>query len=317
MEKTVLIVDRNAEWYAQQLRPRFAGCAFVAAKDASAGVQEAAAAKAQVLVGLAPYLSAELIGAMPRLDWIHALTSGVDNLLAMPEISAHVAISASRGIHGPQMSELAILLMLSLQRRFPEMLANQRAQTWHRWPQPLLAGKTVCLVGIGSIAEVLVERCRAFGMNVTGVSAGRRDVPGFTKVYDRANICAAAAEADFLVVIAPYSAATHHLVDDAVLEAMRPHAFLINIARGGCVDEAALVRHLRAGSIAGAGLDVFDTEPLPAAHPLWSAPNVIVTPHIGGMSDTYAAQALPVLERNLAAYLADGAVALPDRVTRA
>jgi phosphoglycerate dehydrogenase-like enzyme len=314
MAGSFLIVDKDAGWYAHALRAAFPSCEFVAAPDAASAATHSAGAR--VLIGLAPGLSASLIAAMPRLAWVHALTTGVDNLLSMPELGRKVAITASRGIHGPQMSELAILLMLSLGRRFPQMLANQSAQVWQRWPQPLLAGKTACLVGLGAIAEALAERARAFGMTVTGVSDGRGEVPGFARIFPRARLCEAATEADFLVVIVPYTPQTHHLVNDAVLAAMPPHAFLINISRGGCVDEAALMRHLETGSIAGAGLDVFATEPLPPGHPIWSAPNVIVTPHIGGMSDTYAAQALPVLARNIAAYIAGGVDVLPDRVAR-
>jgi phosphoglycerate dehydrogenase-like enzyme len=314
MKDRFLIVDKDAEWFARELRASFRGVEFIAASDPASAM--ARAAGAQVLIGLAPALPASLIAAMPRLAWVHALTTGVDNLLAMPELGIEVALSSSRGIHGPQMSELAILLMLSLGRRLPQMLANQSAQVWQRWPQPLLAGKTACLVGLGAIAEALAARLHAFGVTVTGVSDGRGEVTGFARIFPRARLREAAAEADFLVVIVPYAPQTHHLVNDAVLAAMPARAFLINISRGGCVDEAALLRHLATGSIAGAGLDVFATEPLPPGHPIWSAPNVIITPHVGGMSDTYAAQALPVLARNIAAFLAGGVNALPDRVAR-
>ena len=112
----------------------------------------------------------------------------------------------------------------------------------------------------------------------------------------------AAAEADFLVVIVPYAAATHHSVNAGVLAAMRPTAHLINIARGGCVDEAALLECLDRGAIAGAALEVFATEPLPQDSAFWHDPHGMVTPHIGGMSDCYAEQVLPLLIRNLTAF---------------
>jgi phosphoglycerate dehydrogenase-like enzyme len=119
-----------------------------------------------------------------------------------------------------------------------------------------------------------------------------------------------------VVVVVPYSRSTHHLVGQDVLAAMRPEAFLINLSRGGCVDEPALLAALAAGTIAGAGLDVFNTEPLPVASPFWGLPNVIVTPHIGGMSDTYHEQALPLVAANLDAYARQGAGGLAGRIER-
>ena len=113
-----------------------------------------------------------------------------------------------------------------------------------------------------------------------------------------------APELDFLVVLIPHDLKTENIVNRSVLEAMKPSAFLINLARGGVVDETALIDALTKGSIAGAGLDVFQTEPLPADHPLWGMENVIITPHNGGLCDVYVNYALPILEKNLRRYLA-------------
>jgi len=274
------------------------------------------ASKAEILAALAPRIPADLVATMPRLEWVHALTTGVDNLLMMPTLGADIIITNSRGIHGLQMSELAILQMLALARKFPEMLANQRQAKWERWPQPLLLDKTVCIVGLGVIAEALAARCRAFGMRVTGVSNGRQEVDGFDRIYRRADLKAAASEADFLVVVVPYSQETHHLINAEIFEAMKPSAYFINISRDGCVDEVTLLAHLRAGQIAGAALDVFEATPLPTDSPLWSQPNLILTPQIGGMSDIYARQALPIFISHLKAYAEGGAAALQNRVNR-
>ncbi|AVH45396.1 D-2-hydroxyacid dehydrogenase [Agrobacterium tumefaciens] len=254
---------------------------------------------AECLVGIAPLITAEMISRMPRLKWIHALTTGVDNLIAMGNLPSDVIVTNTSGIHGPQMSELAILLMLSLPRQFPRILANQTDAHWDRIPQPLLSGKTVCIVGVGAVADALAPRCAAFGMTIIGVSDRHTELEGFARIYPPEQLEDAVGGADFVVVLTPYTPSTHHIISDAVLSAMPSHAYLVNIARGGCVDETALLSHLRSGSIAGAALDVFSVEPLPREHPLWTEPNVIVTPHIGGMSDIYAEQALPVFERHL------------------
>lgn len=310
----ILVFDRDAEAYCDRLRTAFADHTFHAAADLSA--VEARALSSEILIGLAPLLSDELVARMPDLKWIHALTTGVDNLLSSPAVGADVIITNSHGVHGTQMSELAILMMMSLARRFPQMLEDQRKGNWNRWKQPVLAGRTACIVGLGAIAEALAERCAAFGMRLTGVSDGRLEVPGFSRVYSRARLTEAAGEADFLVVVVPYSARTHHIVDDAVMAAMRPGSFLINIARGGCVDEDALLRHLQSGHLGGAGLDVFSVEPLPADSPLRTLTNVIVTPHIGGMSDTYVQQVLPVVETHLQQFFSGGCDALTGRFAR-
>jgi phosphoglycerate dehydrogenase-like enzyme len=220
-------------------------------------------------------------------------------------------------MHAPQMAELAILLMLALARDLPRMLVHQQQSTWQRWTQQLLLGKTVVIVGVGSISESLAVRCRPFGLRVVGVSAGRTEAPGFDEVQPRARLAELAARADFLILLVPYTADTHHMVDAAVLAAMKKSAFLINIARGSVVDEAALVDALRTGRIAGAGLDVFASEPPAPDNPLWRMKNVIMTPHIGGLSAVYAQQALPVLLHNLRSYLAGDWSAMQNVVKRA
>ena len=212
-------------------------------------------------------------------------------------------ITSGRGIHGPQMAELAFYYMIGLFRDVRRMMVNQAGHRWERWPQRLVLGKTVVIVGVGAISEELAVRCQAFGMTTIGVSAARTQARGFDRVVPRDALLDMAALADVLVALVPYGAETHHLFGDAVFAAMKPTALFINIARGKVVDEPALVRHLQAGGIDGAGLDVFDVEPPVPDNPLWDMPNVILTPRIGGMSDTYAEQALPLLIDNIGAFL--------------
>ena len=141
------------------------------------------------------------------------------------------------------------------------------------------------------------------GMSVIGVSDGRTKGPHFDEVHPRKALVTVARRADFLMLLVPYSRETHHLVNRDVLAAMKPTAFLINLARGGVLDEAALIEHLQAGKIAGAGIDIFSNMPLPPDNPLWRMPNVIITPNIGGRSDKFVAQTMTVLEPNLQAFI--------------
>jgi phosphoglycerate dehydrogenase-like enzyme len=150
----------------------------------------------------------------------------------------------------------------------------------------------------------LAPRCKAFGMRAVGISRSNRAVPGFDRIYPRVEIAQGVAEADFFVMLVPLEDDTRNIVDGHVLGAMKPGAYLINLARGGVLDEAALIRALNDKTIAGAALDALATEPLPADSPLWTMPNVIITPHIGGYYDDYPRDAAMQFEQSLAHFLA-------------
>jgi D-2-hydroxyacid dehydrogenase (NADP+) len=300
----------HVRFYGEAIARALPGHEFVATSDRAEIL--ARAAEATALIAKAQDVSAEFVAAMPKLGWIQALTTGVDPLLKLT-LPPSIVVTSGRGIHGPQMAELALLLMMSLYRDFPRMLANQRGGRWERWGQRLLLGKTVVILGVGTISEAIAARCRPFGLKVLGVSS-RREAEGFDELYPRERLVEVAARADFLVVVVPYSVATHHMIGAEVLGAMKQSAYLINIARGNVIDERALIKALEERRIAGAGLDVFAVEPLPATSPLWSMKNVIVTPHIGGMSDIYAEQILPVLLHNLRAWIGGDLDAMQNRV---
>ncbi len=302
-----------SDWYADRLASEFAGHRFRAAHSPDEAM--AMAPETEVFIGIGPKMTPALVAAMPRLEWVQSLTTGIDNLLQMETFPRHVPISRCTGVQGPQMSELALMFMLALARRLPETLAAQSRSSWERRPQPLLHGKTVCLLGLGSIAEMLALYCRTLGMTVTAVSQ-RREASNVERIFSREALHSAVAEADFLVVLTPLTPQTRHIVGREVLRAMKSTAFVINIARGGCVDEAALIEALEQGTIAGAGFDVFETEPLPAGDPMWSAPNVILTPHIGGFADVYHEQCFPTVRENFRRYLEGGPGALTDAARR-
>jgi D-2-hydroxyacid dehydrogenase (NADP+) len=244
-----------------------------------------------------------MLNAAVRLRWIQSLTTGTDSILRLSNLRSDVIVTSTRGMHGPQMSELVFLQMLALLRRFPDIQRNQRGKRWERWPQPLLLNKTIVIVGVGKIAEALAARCKCFGMTVYGVSQSTRIPPGFDGVYGRAQLANAASKADFLVLVVPYSAETESLVDEQIIDAMKPSAYLINVARGGVLDETVLLRAIRNRRIAGAALDVFRETPLPPENPLWEEERILITPMLGGMSDIYLDQAYPIVRDNLACFL--------------
>jgi phosphoglycerate dehydrogenase-like enzyme len=310
----VLIFENGTHLDADALRSRFPGLTIHVTSDPAKVLE--IAKPCEVLIALAHQVSDQLIAAMPKLRWIAALTTGTEHLQTLKNLRDDVIVTSARGIHGPQMSELAFLYMIALLRNFKQMQRNQTAGVWQRWPQQILLGKTIVIVGVGLIGEELAARCRAFGMHIVGVSDARTNARDFDEMLPRSKLKEAAAKADFLVALVPLSPATKHLIDDGVIAAMKPTAFLINIARGPVVDEQALIRHLQAGHIAGAGLDVFEHEPPAADSPLWAMPNVIVTPRIGGMSDRYAEQVLPLVVHNLQAYIEGRAHEMKNVVPR-
>jgi len=261
-------------------------------------------AAADVLITFGVQVAAHVFDKAKRLKWVQALGTGVDGIVDQPALRKDVVVTNMQGLHGGPVSEAAIAAMLALARGFTRSMRLQREHRWERFPASLLRDKTVGIFGVGAIALELAPKCKAFGMRVVGISSRKRDVPGFDAMVGREALREAVKTLDFLVLLTPYTEATRNIIDAAVLAAMKPGACVVNLARGGIVDEAALIEALRAKTLAGAALDVFAQEPLPADSPLWDMDNVIVTQHQGGFFDSYPRHALPVVEENLRKWLA-------------
>jgi len=259
---------------------------------------------ADILLTFGAHMADHVLEKGKNLEWIQALGTGVDGIVDRPPFREGVLVTNMHGLHGDSVPEAAIMLMLALARDLPRALRNQRERKWERYPARLLKGKTVGIFGVGAIARSLAPKCKAFGMKVVGISSVPREMPGLDRMVHRDALGEVARELDFLVLLTPYTPETQGIVSADVLAAMKPSAYLINLARGGIVDEDALVRALGEKRIAGAALDVFAAEPLPPEHLLWSMDNVIVTPHLGGFHDQYAEEALPTVEDNLRKFLA-------------
>ncbi len=260
-------------------------------------------ADTDVLLCFSPPMADHVVAAAPKLKWIQALGTGVDNIVDLPSLGKDVVVTNIRGIHGAPVSEATIAYMLSLARGMPQSALAQTRSAWERWPAKLLDGKTVGIYGVGLIAEYLAPICKAFGMTTIGFSGTPRPAPGFDRMVARADLVATAPELDFLVALAPLTPETRHVIGEKVFAAMKPSAYLVNVARGGVVDEKALIAALESGKIAGAALDVFSEEPLPAASPLWQTKNLTVFPHLGGYSEGYEDRAMPTIEGNMRKFL--------------
>jgi D-2-hydroxyacid dehydrogenase (NADP+) len=298
--KPVLIIDPLCDWYKSHLAPKFSQLEFRTAKDARGA--EGMISDAEAVLAMGHHFNDGLIGKAARLRWIQAFTTGVDQIVHLKTLRPGVVLCAMRGIHGTQMSEMAFMHMLVLSRGYRKFSKQQEQGIWERIPQHRLADKTVVIVGVGLIAESVAPRCKAFGMKVIGVTSTPRALEGFERMMPRAELEKAAALADFVIVLAPHTPENEKLLSEKVIGAMKPSAFLINLARGPVIDEDALLKAVQERRIAGAGLDVFVNEPLPPDHPFWKEERIVITPRMSGSTADYHELALPIVERNLACF---------------
>src|SRR5688572_694436 len=191
------------------------------------------AAWADIMMCFGPQVRADFFKDTPKLKWVHSLGTGTDGITDSPHLGRDVIVTATRGIHGVPMSEMAFLMMLAFNRDLRRIERQRDEQKWERYPGTLLDGKTVGILGLGAIAETMAPRFKAFGMNVVGISRTNRPIPGFDKTHSRAQIVEAVKELDYFVLLVPLEDDTRNIVGDAVLAAMKPTSFLINLARGG------------------------------------------------------------------------------------
>jgi D-2-hydroxyacid dehydrogenase (NADP+) len=295
----ILILEEYAEYYKSQLLEVFPELEIEAAVDEHSAAEFIQ--QAQILMAIKA--SNELISQADNLQWIQSLISGTDFFTKLPSLKKDVLITSSKGIHGPQMAETTLLLMLALNRNYPANLKNQEQKRWERWPTKLLYKKEIGILGVGTIGTQLARICKSLDMTVHGLTTTGREIEWVDYPYDSGGLDKLLTRVDYLVNILPATIKTRNLLGTAQFEAMKPTAYFISVGRGDTVDEPALIEALRSGNIAGAGMDVFSEEPLQSDNLLWSMDNVIVTPHIGGMSDIYPDQVLPNIKENLSRYL--------------
>ena len=304
------ILERDAELH-DQIDLRFAD---------TESAQNAIADASVVVCG---NLSPELLEKARALRWIAFWSAGMDSKFTPELQTRNLLLTNASGVHGPNIAEHVLMFMLMFTRNEPFYFRNQVAGEWKRdnWGQDKwnrqprrsaaseLRGQTLGIVGLGRIGEALAKRACAFDMRVIATKrdpATRYD-PSITldAVYGMDELPRLLAHSDHVCVTVPYTPDTHHLLNAAMLSQMQPTAYLYNIGRGKLIDEAALIESLQNGRLAGAGLDVFETEPLPTESPLWKMDNVILTPHVSGITPFYFQRMAQIVAENLHRFLAD------------
>lgn len=248
----------------------------------------------------------ELIAHAPRLKFIQSISSGMDQYSKEQLAAKGVRLASAAGVNARAVAEHAIALVLAVARRIPEARDNQAKKMWRGMIGDLtqredeLGGKAMMVVGMGRIGSHLAKLAKAFDMKVIGI---RRDpksgTNGADSIHGMSDVVELLPQADFVVLTCALTPETQGLMSAGAFAAMKPSAYFINVARGRVADEAALIKTLEAGKIAGAGIDVTADEPLPAASPLWTMPQVLVTPHTAGETRAYEDNVLDILMENL------------------
>ena len=302
MTTKILVLDGHAEIYRDRLQPEFPATEWVLAHGLSELPKDVS--DIDVLISFAIELTDEFYQRATRLKWIQCLATGVDQVLRCPSLRPETILTSGRGVHGAPMRETVVYLMMAVSRDVKSLVEEQKAHVWNRRFYNLFTGKTAAVVGVGVVGTAIAQLLKAFGMHVIGVSRTPRTVEGFDEMMPTDRLREAAGRADFLINVLPANADNALLFDRTVFAAMKPSAYYISAGRGQTVDEPALIAALRDRRIAGAGLDVFQTEPLPANSPFWDLPNVFITPHLGGYTIEYEDLIMPLITDNMRLFLA-------------
>ncbi len=260
-------------------------------------------ADAEIFFG---YHTPEVFRGAADLKWIQATAAGMDQMLEPQLIERGLLISNASGVHAHPVAQMAWALTLAVSRALPTFFRQQQEHRWQHGPVLDMAGSSAGIIGLGGIGRQYSKVAAAFGMRVLAVDPhGPTKTEHVESVWRTDRLDELLQLADVVLLSCPFTPETRRLLSRERLALMKPTAILVNIARGGIVDEEALVEALRAGRLAGAGIDVCETEPLPADSPLWDVPNLVMTPHCAGVSTRRVRRLTDFFCENLRRYLAD------------
>ncbi|MGH2859314.1 MAG: D-2-hydroxyacid dehydrogenase [Solirubrobacteraceae bacterium] len=266
---------------------------------------------ADVLFGIPGDTSGGLTAVIrecPKLRWVQATATGAGEQVRAADLTREelerVIVTSARGVHAGPLAEFALFGLLAFARGLPRLLADQRAHRWDHYPVCELRGDTMLIVGLGKIGAEVARLASAFAMQVIGINrSGHSDSPHVTETYASDALDELLPRADAIVITLPLTEETSGLIGPGAFARMKAGAILVNVGRGGVIDEDALVRALRDGRLRGAALDVFATEPLPAHSRLWELPNVLLSPHTAGLSVRENERIVELFVENIGRYL--------------
>lgn len=300
MALKLVIINKVSDGRLASLRRAVPGAAVEAYASMQDALPHLADADAVAMWG---FQDAEpVLQAGPRIRWVHSLSDGVEKLLTPSMMARDITLTNSHGVHDKAVSEHTMAFLLAWAHRLHEAVRHQDAHEWKRPKGDILYKKRLLIAGFGGIGRAVAEKAKVFGMTVAAVKRSRTDELFADEVYSTEDIMTALPSADVIVAALPATPDTDHFFDAEKFAAMKEGAFFINIARASVVDEAALISALQSGHLAGAALDVFSKEPLPADHPFWDMKNVLMTPHTASMTRDFWDRLLDLLQDNFAAW---------------
>jgi phosphoglycerate dehydrogenase-like enzyme len=244
-----------------------------------------------------------LIAASKRLKWIQWGYTGLDRLRPFESLWKQLLITNSKGIMAETIADYVILVIQLLHRQFLRVMKNQMNKVWERWPFDNPRGKTLGIVGLGSIGREVARKAKFFRMKVIGLVKRPISLDNVDSIFVQTELRGFLGKSDIVVLCAPLTPETKGLVGEETLRWMKPKSYLVNVARGKIVDEEALVKAIKSGHLAGAALDAFAQEPLSPESELWSLDNVIITPHLAGLFRDYPERVLDLFCENLERFL--------------
>jgi phosphoglycerate dehydrogenase-like enzyme len=232
--------------------------------------------------------------ASPNLRWLHSRSAGLDSMLFPELVQSPIPVTNGTGVFSQSLGEFALAVILYFAKDIRRLLRNQEACRWEQYDMEELPGQTVGIVAYGDIGRAVASRVHAMGMRVLALKrhAPSSPDPWIERFYGPHQLHAMLSECDYVVVAAPLTAETRHMIGDDAIAVMKPNAVVINVGRGPVIDQAALVRALAAGKIKGAGLDVFEHEPIPPDDPIFKLPNVLISPHTADHTKDWLNQAM-------------------------
>jgi len=298
--KRILIIDNNAHRYVEYLK-EMTGIEDILVCESYASLQRQVQGDCPeaVLAYKLPEgrFPREMLVNNPVIKWIQLGSAGVDHI--SPWDPQKLVVTNSSGVHGPHISQYVLAAMLSHNQRLMTYLSQKERRLWLRHDATLLSNQKVVVVGFGRIGRAVGEACRKQGMEVIGVNTTGRRVPEASCIVPARELASAVVDAHHVVITLPLTSETRGIVDQTVFEKMSPECFFIDVSRGGVVDAKCLLKYLKEGKIAGAALDVFEEEPLSDSDPLWTLPNVIITPHNSGDVDGWLDRVAEMFARNV------------------
>ncbi|NRD77995.1 D-2-hydroxyacid dehydrogenase [Bacillus sp. BRMEA1] len=261
---------------------------------------------AEIVAGWKKGLEEWCLSSESKLKWLQTWSAGVDSLPLEKIASKNILLTSANGVHSYPISETIFALMLGLTRKLHTYVKNQQTKTWHHAHMKLeIHEKTLGIIGVGAIGKETAKIAKAFGMKVLGVRHSGKSSEYVDQMYTTDQLPQLLPQCDYVAVTLPHTKETHHLFGAQQFKQMKPSAYFINIGRGEIVVEEELIQALQDGIIAGAGLDVFEREPLSAQSPLWEMENVIITPHTSGSTEHYDQRLIEtIFIPNLKNYLA-------------